>query len=208
MAVYLSRTFAQQVLIEVTEHTDTSVIDAIRQGSYSAFEKVFNTYYAPLSRFAMGYVGDQDQSEEVVQQVFFHYWEKREELDIKTSIKAYLYQSVRNRCLNTLKHEQVRQRTQHELLRDEEPSEEHVFEGLELQERIDLTISEMPPERQRIFRMSRFEELKYREIAEKLSISVKTVENQMGKALKFMREQLSDLLPTIFWLLIIFFSNE
>ena len=156
----------------------------------------------------MGYIGDQDQSEEIVQQVFFHYWEKHTKLHITSSIKAYLYQAVRNHCLNALKHEQVKNRTEQVLLRNDEPSEENVLEGLELEERIDLIINEMPTERQRIFRMSRFEELKYREIAEQLNISIKTVENQMGKALKYMREQLSDLLPTVFWLLIIFFSNE
>lgn len=195
-------------MIETAPHSDTAIIGAIQEGSYSAFEKVFNAYYAPLSRFAMGYIGDQDQSEEIVQQVFFHYWEKHAELQINSSIKAYLYQAVRNHCLNALKHEQVKNRTEQIMLRDEEPSEENILEGLELEERIDLTISEMPTERQRIFRMSRFEELKYREIAEQLNISIKTVENQMGKALKYMREQLSDLLPTVFWLLIIFFSNE
>lgn len=195
-------------MIETAPHSDTAIIDAIQEGSYAAFEKVFNAYYAPLSRFAMGYIGDQDQSEEIVQQVFFHYWEKHTELQINSSIKAYLYQAVRNHCLNALKHEQVKNRTEQIMLRDEEPSEENILEGLELEERIDLTISEMPTERQRIFRMSRFEELKYREIAEQLNISIKTVENQMGKALKYMREQLSDLLPTVFWLLIIFFSNE
>lgn len=156
----------------------------------------------------MGYLKDQDATEEAVQQVFFNVWDRKESIHITSSFKAYLYQAVRNHCLNALKHEQVKANAHGELLRDEEPGEENNLEAIELKERIDQAIAELPTERQKIFRMSRFEELKYKEIAEKLHISVKTVENQMGKALKYLRESLSELMPLLIWILINNFKGE
>lgn len=192
----------------VVAHNDAAVVDAIKGGSYSAFERVFKTHYGPLCAFAMGYLKDKDATEEVVQQVFYNVWDRRKTTNITSSFKAYLYQAVRNHCLNTLKHEQVKASAHGELLRGEEPGEENNLESIELKERIDAAISELPTERQKIFRMSRFEELKYKEIAEKLQISVKTVENQMGKALKHLRESLSELMPIVIWLLTNFFNHE
>lgn len=156
----------------------------------------------------MGYLKDRDATEEAVQQVFYIVWERRESINITTSFKAYLYQAVRNHCLNALKHEQVKASAHGELLREDEPEEENNLESIELRERIDQAISELPTERQKIFRMSRFEELKYKEIAEKLQISVKTVENQMGKALKHLRESLSELIPLLLWLFVNIFNGE
>lgn len=189
-------------------HNDQAVIEAVKNGSYSAFERIFRSHYGPLCAFAMGYLKDRDATEEAVQQVFYIVWERRESINITTSFKAYLYQAVRNHCLNALKHEQVKASAHGELLREDEPEEENNLESIELRERIDQAISELPTERQKIFRMSRFEELKYKEIAEKLQISVKTVENQMGKALKHLRESLSELMPLLLWLFVNIFKGE
>lgn len=191
-------------MLNTSTHTDSQLIKAIKEGSYSAFEKVFKSYYEALCRFAMGYLGDADLCEEAVQQVFFTYWERREQINIQTSVKSYLYQAVKNNCLNTLKHEQVKLAAQSTIMQDEELNEQAEIEQDELISRIENVISEMPTERQKIFRMSRFDELKYREIAEKLSISIKTVENQMGKALKFLREQLAEVVAIFLWMLINF----
>jgi len=188
-------------------NSDAAVVDAIRSGSYQAFERTFKTYYGALCGFAMGYLKDKDSSEEAVQHIFFNFWEKRESIQITSSLKSYLYQSTRNHCLNVLKHEQVKTKAHVELTHDER-GEENEIEAAELSDRIENAIAELPVERQRIFRMSRFEELKYKEIAEKLNISVKTVENQMGKALKHLRQALADVLPIILWFWIIFFKNE
>ncbi len=183
---------------------DKAIVEAIQQGSYSAFERVFKKFYQPLCRFALGYLKDIDASEELVQQVFFNFWEKHEFIIIQTSLKSYLFQAVRNASLNTLKHEQVKANAHVELSIENESSTSYEVEQNELSDQIELTIAKMPTERQKIFRMSRFEELKYKEIAKELNISIKTVENQMGKALKYLREELAHFLT----LLIFFLTNQ
>ena len=132
-----------------------------------------------------------------MQEMFFNFWQKKEKLDINISIEAYLFRSVRNSCLNYLKHLKIREEhrlaTNQELRKKEQEVHDNVV-ALELQEQIENVIDQLPPERKKIFKMSRYEELKYKEIAEKLNLSVKTVEAQMGKALKHLRLHLADYL--------------
>ncbi len=172
----------------------------IAAGDRSAFEALFRLHYRALCGFAMSYVKDAEQSEDLVQDLFFRIWLDREKLTITTSIKAYLYTSVRNRCLNEVKararmrvyDEAVDERTQEEGRGEDEHSERIA--------RVQAAIELLPEERRKVFKLSRYEGLKYREIAERLGISVKTVENQMGKALGTLREELADLVPLLPWL--------
>ena len=148
--------------------------------------------------FAGKYIDDKDEAEEVVQEVFFNYWSKKETLDIIGALEAYLYRSVRNACLNHLKHMQVRTKfVEQASLQEEECSFSNSIEVLELQVKIEDSIDQLPSERKKIFKLSREEGLKYREIADQLGLSVKTVETQMGKALKFLRENLTEYLPVL-----------
>ena len=176
---------------------NTSLIHSIRTGDEKVFEKLFKDHYPVLCGYAKKYINDIDQAEEIVQDMFFNFWQKRDKMDINISVEAYLFRSVRNSCLNYLKHLKVREEhrlaTNIELKRKEQEVYDNVV-ALELQERIDRVIEQLPKERKRIFKMSRYEELKYKEIAERLNLSVKTVEAQMSKALKFLRLQLSDYL--------------
>jgi len=142
-----------------------------------------------------------DQAEEIVQEMFFNFWQKKESLEINTSLEAYLFRSVRNACLNYLKHLKIRE--QYKLANNQEikQKEQEIHDtvvAMELEEKIERIINQLPPERQKVFKMSRYEELKYKEIAQKLNISIKTVEVQMSKALKFLRMHLSDYLSLIF----------
>ncbi len=146
------------------------------------------------------YVDDPDQAEEIVQEVFYNFWNKRSEIFITGSLESYLFRAARNSSLNYIKHLKVRHEyaTAREVLMKEEESRvtDEVVE-LELHQKIDECIEQLPAERQRIFKMSRFEGLKNKEIAEKLNISIKTVEAQMGKALKYLRENLVDYLSVL-----------
>ena len=165
---------------------------------------VFRDYYKPLVRYGNTYLKDSDEAEDIVQQVFVSLWEKRDQLDIHTSIRSILYKSVQNACLNKIKHLKVRTSYAEELkatavYTDSSDS----VQATELNERIQLAMENMPEQCSRIFKMSRFEQLRYQEIADQLGLSVKTIENQMGKALKIVREELKDYLP----LLILFFSQ-
>ena len=167
----------------------------IAAGDRNAFEVLFRSHYRPLCAFAMQYVKDGDKAEDLVQDLFFRLWMDREKTKVTTSLKAYLFQAVRNRCLNAVK-VQGRVRSLNEeaddgIDEDERTEEEHA----ERATRVNAAIELLPEERRKVFKLSRHEGLKYHEIAERLGISVKTVENQMGKALKTLREELADLMP-------------
>lgn len=180
--------------------TDSLVFSAIRSGEISSFEMLFKTHYSPLCRFAMSYLQDPEEAEEIVQATFIGFWEKRESIEIETSLKSYLFRSVRNACLNELKRQKVRQLHAESVVREGEPISEpsdRIAIKKELETKIQEAIQLLPEQCRLIFKMSRFEELKYQEIADQLGLSIKTVENQMGKALKIMREQLKEYLPLI-----------
>lgn len=165
----------------------------------------FKTYYQPLCNYAYSFIRNRDEAEEIVQSAFLSVWEKRDSLDIKTSLKAYLYTMVRNTSLNVIKHEKIKQRYVGEALAFEERSHDSVAQKVlssELEERIQHAMESLPEQCRLVFKLSRFEELKYSEIANQLNISIKTVENQMGKALKIMREQLKDYLPMLILILL------
>lgn len=165
---------------------------------------MFKTYYQSLCRYANTFTGNPEEAEEVVQATFIGIWEKRQAIDITTSVKAYLYRAVRNACLNEIKHQKVKQLyADHELKAGENYAEATDQSTLrdELEEKIKAALLVLPEQCRIIFQLSRFEELKYQEIADQLNLSIKTVENQMGKALKIMREQLRDYLPLIALLL-------
>lgn len=175
------------------------LLQAVQRGDESAFNKLFRAYYAPLCRYACPLAdGNLDEAEDIVQQVFVKFWEQRTTLDVQWSVKAYLYKMVHNRCLNRLRDVRVREQykaynaEQLERTHDQPPDGE-----AELSERIQKALSTLPTECRRIFELSRFEELKYREIADQLGISIKTVETQMGKALRLMRVALADYLVII-----------
>ena len=178
-------------------------MSAIRQGQESAFEQMFRTYYERLCRYAHTLLKDADEAEEMVQTVFLTIWEKHADLEITLSLKAYLYRAVHNHCLNRIKHYGVRENHREYSLYVQADGYDSVTEAIhanELEERIERAVSKLPEQCQVVFRMSRFEELKYQEIADQLGLSVKTIENQIGKALRIMRQELADYLPLIIWL--------
>jgi RNA polymerase sigma-70 factor, ECF subfamily len=180
--------------------SEIELLEAIRKSDETAFEMIFRKYYQTLCRYANSFLSDKVEAEEVVQSSFLNFWEKRSSLIITTSLKAYLYQTVRNRCLNVIKHDKVKQQhLQHETvmgINHHEGTSESILSN-ELEQKIYLAMQVLPEQCRLVFKLSRFEELKYQEIADQLNISVKTVENQIGKALKIMREQLRDYLPII-----------
>ena len=175
-----------------------ATIHDFKTGNAETFEKVFHTYYKALVVYAKTILKDMDEAEDIVQQVFINLWEKRESLEIYTSLRAMLYRSVHNACLNKIKQQAVRSKyasdAQHQL---QKVATDESIQQKELQKSIEEALKTLPEQCGRIFKMSRFDQLKYQEIADELGLSVKTVENQMGKALKIMKEQLKDYLPIV-----------
>ena len=169
----------------------------IAAGDQQAFERLFREHYRPLCAFAVQYVKDSDRAQDLVQELFTRLWQDRERTSITTSIKAYLFTSVRNRCLNAVaatgRLRSLDEEVDDRIAEDERSEEEHTDRAA----RVQAAIEALPEERRKVFRLSRDEGLKYQEIADRLGISIKTVENQMGKALKTLREELADLLPLL-----------
>lgn len=187
----------------------------LSQGDKKAFEEMFSIYYQQLVVFATKFVYDIDLSRDLVQEVIVNFYEKHRVIEIHTSLKAHLYQSVRNRCLNYIKREQVI-RTHHSSIYSDKKDDEQVFydlmEETELENRIFQVIKLLPKQCQRIFEMSRFEGKSNSDIAEELSISKRTVETQISNALKKIRLKLSNYIGvtvvTIFILLLDLFIGS
>lgn len=174
--------------------TDISIQRKIQEGNIKEFELLFKKYYEPLCRYAIGIVKDMDVAEEIVQELFYGYWKNRETLSIQLSLNAYLYRSVKNNSLSYLRQQSVRQRyaekAKSEFNESESITVEDELVAEELSKVIDETLHQLPERCSTVFQMSRFEGKKYQEIADKLAISIKTVEADMGKALHHFRENL------------------
>jgi len=172
---------------------EDEILTQICLGNLEAFEKIFKTYYKELCNYAFQYFHDKNTAEEIVQDLFYKLWTKKETLMIRSSMRAYLYKSVYNNTMLFLREKNTRRSVK---LEPDEIEQTIVNEpdipiqSDELDQIIQDTIVAMPVKVRRIYELSRLEGLKYREIAEKLSISVKTVEANMGKALKLFRKNL------------------
>jgi len=166
----------------------------LKEGDERAFQALFKKYYSAMCHFARQFLNDSELAEETVQDMFVKIWEKRASLNIETSVKHYLFRSVRNQCLNQIQHEKIKKQYASMVLesahQDIDPG--HYYIEVGLFQRIEKSIESLPPKRQEIFRLSREQGMKYKEIAETLNISVKTVEAQMGLALKHLRDELKD----------------
>lgn len=174
----------------------------IRIGDETAFDALFRAWYTPLVRYAYRFTeGDQDEAEELVQEAFVKLWKQRDSLDLQHSVKAYLYRMVHNQALNRLRTQRIHERyTQHQT-RQMAQEYESPKDDPELQQRYRKVLDALPDQCRHVFELSRFEALKYREIAEQLGISIKTVETHMGKALRILRQELAEYLTIVLTLI-------
>ena len=173
---------------------DTEIIRRIRNGDKEQFESLFRSSYVSLVRYAKTLIKDYDTAEEIVQDLFFRLWQDKEKINIESSLNGYLFRSVHNRCLHHIEHNRIVERHAEEMSYRQTESPESPSDILsykELQDKIARILERLPEKCGKIFTMSRFEGLKYTEIAEKLSVSVKTVEANMGRALKEFRKELA-----------------
>jgi RNA polymerase sigma-70 factor, ECF subfamily len=175
---------------------DLYIQKKIQGGDIGEFERLFTKYYDPLCHYADKILNDMDAAEDLVQEFFYHFWKNRETFSPKLSLNAYLYHSIRNNSLHYLGHLAVRKNYAEQVFNESQdimPAQPQTdVEMKDLGKVINATLQQMPERCSRIFRMNRFEGKKYREIAEILSVSVKTVEADMGKALQMFRKSLKD----------------
>jgi RNA polymerase sigma-70 factor (ECF subfamily) len=178
---------------------DAECIRGIIRGNAGSFENLFNFYCQPLISFSRRYVLDRQVAENIVQDIFVRIWTKRSGLDPDKSIKSYLFTSVKNESLKYIRHQDVEKRSAGKMAHSNisENNPEEVLNQSELEAIIKRAISELPEKCREIFTMNRFDNLKYSEIAGILNISVKTVETQMGRALKKLRERLKPFLMVL-----------
>lgn len=172
-------------------------IEKIREGDRNAFKDLFFTYFYDLCTYAFQMTKSEQKAKDIVQEVFYKLWERREKWTIHSSLKAYLYRSVRNEALNQIDRDQHRQNTREELSIYKEVGDRKADQTRQLNkgdeklvEEIWNIVHDLPQRRQSVFVLHRKHGLSYREIGQVLGISRKTVENHMGLALNDIREQI------------------
>jgi RNA polymerase sigma-70 factor, ECF subfamily len=176
---------------------ERALLERIRQGDEGAFDAVFRAHYPSLVGMAEGMLRSRAVAEEIVQDVMLALWRRRDSLPVEESLKAYLFRATRNRALNHLRHARVER--QGEPYAAGPTMKAPTAPSLLVEEEIDLAvrqaIGELPERCREVFELSRVHGLRYAEIASTLGISVKTVEAQMGKALRLLRDRLALWLP-------------
>jgi len=176
---------------------DRELLARLRAGESSAFDTIFRANYALLVRVAESMLRERATAEEIAQDVMLELWRRREGLDVTDSVRGYLLQATRNRSLNHLRHRAIEKRSEPQLIEGAAtsiPTDAATREG-EIEVALQAAIAELPDRCRQVFELSRVEGLKYAEIATRLGISVKTVEVQMGKALRVLRERLRPWMP-------------
>ncbi|MDH5609295.1 MAG: RNA polymerase sigma-70 factor [Cyclobacteriaceae bacterium] len=174
--------------------------EGIKAGNIRVYESFFKANYKKVSRFAYKMVREETIAEEITQEVFIYIWDKRDKINITDSLLSYVFAAVRNRCINYIKLELPKQRSMEDIDTIEIPTGEDGLDPDDLdrtREIIDRCIQALPEKCREIFVLSRYGGLTYDEIAEDMELSVKTVENQMGIALKKLRESLRPLLNSL-----------
>ena len=173
-------------------NAEQDLFQKIAQGNEKSFTETFDRFYQVMCFYADKFLHDQDEARSLVQQVFVDLWVKRHKLVIEQSLKAYLFTTVRNSALDYLKHKLVEARYLSESPKESVIYDRDLIEEAELNARINSAIETLPVKCREIFILCRIKELRYSEIAQQLGISVKTVEMQMGIALKKLRANLTE----------------
>ncbi|SHK95903.1 RNA polymerase sigma-70 factor, ECF subfamily [Chitinophaga jiangningensis] len=161
-----------------------------------SFEDLFRENHAHCLAFAAHYTGDMHEAEEIVQQVFLKLWEKRDTIVITGPVKSYLFSAIRNAAISQWRKDAVRseKETAYSQQRD---AATQAAEVRELEQLYHQALERLPDRCREVFILSRHQQMKYAEIAATMNISVKTVENQMGKALKILHQELKEYLPLL-----------
>lgn len=180
-------------MAEQVNQYELGLLSEMKRGSQSAFSVLFGIYYADLLLYCGTFIRERKECEDIVQDIFYKLWNDRRELKIDTSLKAYLLRAVRNGCFDAFRHRKIERN--HVCAITATPSagnletENYVLYS-DLQSRLDEVLEQLDEKAAEAFRMNRFENLKYREIAERLQVSERTVEVRIGKALEFIRSHL------------------
>lgn len=184
---------------------EAKILQKLKEGDEATYIVLFRDYYIPLCNYAKRYLGRKDLAEDVVSETFFNIWNKRETLDIKISLKSYLFQAVCNNSLYYLRKSKKEESLDDYLVKNsveregwgnaqiESPSDLLLVK--DLSEKIKMGVDKLPPQQKTTFKLKRYEGKKNKEIAEIMGLSVKTVEMHLAKALLSLRTYLRDYIP-------------
>ena len=192
-------------MAESIPETEIELLHALRNGDQQALKTIFNSYFNYLCTIAYQYIADEHLAKDLTQDVFFLFWKRWEIIDIKISLKFYLLRAVINKSLNLIKSKRLayEEADEHLQIPADLISKQKELEAEDLQGVIHQTIEQLPSRCRTIFALSRYEGLSHKEIAAQLDISTKTIENQISKALKILKESLKPYLETGLILIII-----
>jgi RNA polymerase sigma-70 factor, ECF subfamily len=195
------RTNTNQTLTE-----ELFIFQRMTDGDHHALKFFFEKYYEDLCNYVNLYVGDKTVSEDIVQDIFIYFWEKREIISLDSSVKSYLLKASRNRYLNHLRNEKSHQLISREVISGRDtyvnPDYNH-FDTGQIESFINAAVDKLPPRCREVYKLHKYDELSYKEIASRMDITEKTVENQMTIAIKKLREYLAPFYKEIFALLMI-----
>lgn len=171
------------------EHSDEYILETLQTNDSLAMELMFRKYYAYLCKTVVRVLSDEHTAEDLAQEVFFDVWRKRDDISVNTSLRGYLRRAAMNKTLNFIRDRKIKWDDEDKLAvkASEETSAELELEGQDLERSIHEAIDLLPERCRLVFTLSRFEEMTNQQIADELTISVKTVENQMTKALKMLK---------------------
>ncbi|MDR2773532.1 MAG: RNA polymerase sigma-70 factor [Tannerella sp.] len=183
---------------------EQQIVRLLKEGDSSAYRYLYDRYYTLLCAVACEYLDDRFPVEDIVNELIFHLWERRETLEIVTSLRSYLIRAIRNRCINALQLERERREItfsamdadEYETIQTSESGDYPLAVLLEneLEEKIRQAIENLPADSRRIFKMSRFENKRYDQIAEESGISVNTVKYHIKNALMRLKDELQEFL--------------
>jgi len=186
---------------------ELNLLEQVRKGDQKAFESLFRSYFGQLFNYAREILKDEDLAREMAEVAFVKLWENREKINIETSLRAYLFRSIYNQCINHFKHQKVRDKYALFFKHHIEPSHyssDYSFEfplsnilNKEIEHLIERSISKLPQQCREIFIMSRYEDMRNDKIAETLGVSVSTVKTQISRALVKLRHDLQEVLPLL-----------
>ncbi|MCR9288092.1 MAG: RNA polymerase sigma-70 factor [Bacteroidetes bacterium] len=185
--------------MENIDHHDKQILKLLVKDPDRAIDLLFRSYYSFLCKSIYRIIPDKNKVEDLAQDVFYEIWRKRDHFHINTSLKAYLRRAGMNKALNFIRDQKIKWDDAEELnfLESENIGANEKLEANELQTEIELAINDLPERCRIIFSLSRFEEMTYQQIADELGISIKTVENQISKALKVLRKKLGQYLSVV-----------
>lgn len=178
----------------MTNYTDQQLITSLQNNDEQAMDILFRRHYSFICRAVYRVLKDSNLAEDIAQEVFLGLWKKRENLNITSSVQAYLKKAAINKSLNYIRDQKIKFDDEEKLplLSNNQSTTQQQLEADDLQKQINDAIGSLPEKCRLVFSLSRFEEMSYQEIANELNISIKTVENQISKALKILRKLLKE----------------